>query len=198
TGFNNNWWVGLSMLHHIFTAEHNAIADMLKANNPGKSDQWLYDKARLINAALMAKIHTVEWTPAIIANPVTERAMNANWWGLLGQSEGQESFQDLLRRYNENAAYIDGLVELITGNNPNNAGDAGAGSIAHAIGGIVGAPQPNNYGTAYTLPEEFTAVYRMHPLMRDNIDMYDIGSNVDVVTHQRVHAVNSGEFFRQG
>lgn len=178
TGFNNNWWLGLSMMHHLFTAEHNAIADMLKANNPGKDDQWLYDKARLINSALMAKIHTVEWTPAIIANPVTERAMNANWWGLLGQSEGQENFQELLRQYNENAAYIDGLVELITGENPNSAGDAGAGGIAHAIGGIVGSPQPNNYGTPYTLTEEFTAVYRMHPLMRDDIDVYDIGSNV--------------------
>ena len=75
TGFNENWWLGLSMMHQLFTREHNAIADMLKANNPEQSDQWLYDKARLINAALMAKIHTVEWTPAIIANPVTEKAM---------------------------------------------------------------------------------------------------------------------------
>ena len=31
-------------------------------------------KARLINAALMAKIHTVEWTPAIIAHPTTQFA----------------------------------------------------------------------------------------------------------------------------
>jgi hypothetical protein len=33
----------------------------------------------------MAKIHTVEWTPAIIAHPTTKLAMNANWWGILGQ-----------------------------------------------------------------------------------------------------------------
>ena len=31
----------------------------------------------------MAKIHTVEWTPGILANPVLERAMNANWYGVL-------------------------------------------------------------------------------------------------------------------
>jgi hypothetical protein len=31
----------------------------------------------------MAKIHTVEWTPGILANPVLERAMHANWYGLL-------------------------------------------------------------------------------------------------------------------
>src|SRR5690606_26609284 len=30
TGFNENWWVGLSMLHQLFTLEHNAIADRLK------------------------------------------------------------------------------------------------------------------------------------------------------------------------
>ena len=33
----------------------------------------------------MAKIHTVEWTPAIIAHPTTKLAMNANWWGLVGE-----------------------------------------------------------------------------------------------------------------
>ena len=30
TGFNDNWWVGLSMLHQVFTLEHNAIADTIK------------------------------------------------------------------------------------------------------------------------------------------------------------------------
>ena len=38
-----------------------------------------------INAALMAKIHTVEWTPAIIAHPTTRYAMRANWYGILGK-----------------------------------------------------------------------------------------------------------------
>ena len=31
----------------------------------------------------MAKIHTVEWTPGILANPVLKMAMNANWYGVL-------------------------------------------------------------------------------------------------------------------
>ncbi len=30
----------------------------------------------------------------------------------------------------------------------------------------------------FSLSEEFVAVYRMHPLMRDNIEVYDIGSNL--------------------
>lgn len=58
TGFNDNWWLGLSLLHHIFANEHNAIAAHLKSRHPEMNDQQLFDKARLINAALMAKIQT--------------------------------------------------------------------------------------------------------------------------------------------
>lgn len=39
-----------------------------------------------MNSALMAKIHTVEWTPAILAHPALQIAMNANWWGLVGEN----------------------------------------------------------------------------------------------------------------
>jgi len=49
------------------------------------TDQQLYDTARLVNAALMAKIHTVDWTPAIIAHPTTVAALRANWFGILGE-----------------------------------------------------------------------------------------------------------------
>ena len=34
------------------------------------TDEQLYRKAKLINSALMAKIHTVEWTPAIVPHPI--------------------------------------------------------------------------------------------------------------------------------
>ncbi len=53
--------------------------------HPTWSDDKLYNTARLVNAALMAKIHTVEWTPAVIAHPVTRYGMHANWWGLAGE-----------------------------------------------------------------------------------------------------------------
>jgi hypothetical protein len=33
----------------------------------------------------MAKIHTVDWTPAIIAHPTTVLGLRANWWGLEGE-----------------------------------------------------------------------------------------------------------------
>lgn len=34
----------------------------------------------------MAKIHTVEWTPAVLAHPALEISMRANWWGLVGET----------------------------------------------------------------------------------------------------------------
>jgi hypothetical protein len=85
TGPAGNFWLGLAILHSLFTREHNAICERLAAEYPQMSDQELYDKARLINAALMAKIHTVEWTPAIIAHPTTVYGMHANWFGVLGE-----------------------------------------------------------------------------------------------------------------
>ncbi|MBC9250098.1 peroxidase [Pseudomonas alcaligenes] len=175
TGVNENWWVGLSMLHQLFTKEHNAIATMLKQKYPDKNDQWLYDHARLVNAALMAKIHTVEWTPAVIANPVTERAMYANWWGLLGAGPNRDKYQAEARMLQEDLASSNSFVLRILGI----SGDqVGSSAVDHALAGIVGSANPNNYGVPYTLTEEFVAVYRMHPLMRDKVDVYDIGSNM--------------------
>ncbi|MCV7400384.1 peroxidase [Mycobacterium fragae] len=79
------FWVGLAILHSLFMREHNAICERLAAEYPHMSDQQLYDKARLVNCALMAKIHTVDWTPAVIAHPTTVVALRANWFGVLGE-----------------------------------------------------------------------------------------------------------------
>ena len=45
--------------------------------------QRLFQQARLVvNAALMAKIHTIEWTPAILPHPLLVLALNTNWYGV--------------------------------------------------------------------------------------------------------------------
>lgn len=79
------WWVGLALMTTLFAREHNAICDRLREAYPSLSDRELFEKARLINAALIAKIHTVEWTPAILGHPTLRIAMRANWWGLAGE-----------------------------------------------------------------------------------------------------------------
>ena len=84
TGVAGNFWVGLALLHSLFMREHNAVCDHLHAAHPELDDDALYDKARLVVAAVMAKIHTVDWTPAIIAHPTTVFALRTNWWGLEG------------------------------------------------------------------------------------------------------------------
>jgi hypothetical protein len=96
TGVAGNFWLGLALLHTLFTREHNAICDRLAEEQPSWSDDELYDRARLVNAALMAKIHTVEWTPAIIAHPTTRYAMRANWYGILGKRLGKRSSNEVL------------------------------------------------------------------------------------------------------
>jgi hypothetical protein len=80
------FWIGLVMMHTLFTREHNAICDKLRAEYPSWSDDDLFDHARLINTALLAKIHTIEWTPALLDHPTARRGLNANWWGLAGKT----------------------------------------------------------------------------------------------------------------
>lgn len=135
TGFFENWWVGLTILHTLFTLEHNAIAARLKAAYPSWNDERLFQTARLINAALMAKIHTVEWTPGILAHPALQIGMRANWWGLIGER----------------------LYKVF--------GRIGKSEI---LSGIVGSPL-DHHGAPFVLTEEFTSVYRLHPLLPDEM-----------------------------
>jgi Animal haem peroxidase len=85
SGGEDGWWLGLELMSTIFMREHNAICDRLKSAYPNWSDELLFNKARLINAALIAKIHTIEWTPAILGHPALRIGMRANWFGVAGE-----------------------------------------------------------------------------------------------------------------
>lgn len=149
TGFSNNWWIGLSMLHALFAAEHNQICDRLRSKYTQWSDEQLFQQARLINAALMARIHTIEWTPAILPHRTVVKALQTNWSGLLGKTL-QKIFPVLNR--------------------------------SELLGGIPGSRQ-NHHGVAYSLTEEFVAVYRMHPLMPDDFPIYSLQSGQQIGSH---------------
>lgn len=144
-----NSWVGLALLHSLFLREHNAICRELHQRHPALTDQQLYDKARLVNAALMAKIHTLDWTPAIIAHPTTQTAMRANWSGLLGQR-----FKD---RY-------------------------GRITPSEVLQGIPGSLTDHD-GVPYSLTEEFVAVYRMHPLIPDDLVVRSLRDNRELARY---------------
>ena len=81
TGFNESWWLGLSALHTLFAREHNLLCDELHRHYPLWSDDRVYHTARLIVSALIAKIHTVEWTPAILGTRAIDVALKNNWYG---------------------------------------------------------------------------------------------------------------------
>ena len=67
TGFSESWWLGLSVMHTLFAREHNAVVRGAAAASTRMGRGPVYHTARLVVAALIAKIHTVEWTPAILA-----------------------------------------------------------------------------------------------------------------------------------
>jgi len=132
-----NWWLGLAMLHTLFMREHNSICDHLAQCYPAWDDDQLYDHARLVNAALIAKIHTLEWTSAILAESTTEEGMRINWWGVQGET--------LRKRF-------------------------GRLTKSEELSGIPGSDL-YYHGVPYAMTEEFTAVYRMHPLIPDSYDL---------------------------
>jgi hypothetical protein len=142
TGLTSNWWLGLSLMHNIFTLEHNAICDHLVEAFPewlaqDDGDEQIFRAARLVNNALVAKIHTVDWTRAILIHPALQVGMNANWWGLA---------QEPVKKY------------------------FGRISASEAISGIPGSTVNHN-GADYCLTEEFTSVYRLHPLLPNDIQL---------------------------
>jgi hypothetical protein len=142
TGFNDNWWIGLAVLHNLFALEHNAICDALKSAYPEWNDEELFQHARLINGALIAKIHTIEWTPGILAHPALQFGMAAQWSGVPQR-----------------------WLHLLLG--PDN-------EVSRGIPGSA----TDQHNAPYAMTEEFTAVYRMHPLLPDVV---------------RIHSLNTGK-----
>ena len=53
SGGEDGWWLGLELMTTLFMREHNAICDRLHGAYPDWSDDQLFDKARIINAATL-------------------------------------------------------------------------------------------------------------------------------------------------
>ena len=105
TGFPDNWTIGLSFLHNVFAREHNQFVDEFRRRatrtpeddsglrNPSEPNRViryrdvtadeLFDVARLVVSAEIAKIHTIEWTTQLLYNEPLFMGMNGNWGGVL-------------------------------------------------------------------------------------------------------------------
>nr|XP_043634739.1 alpha-dioxygenase 1-like isoform X2 [Erigeron canadensis] len=80
-----NNWIGVSTLQALFILEHNAICEALKKEYHDLEDEDLYRYARLVTSAVIAKIHTIDWTVELLKTDTLRAAMRANWYGILGK-----------------------------------------------------------------------------------------------------------------
>eukprot|EP00892_Ulva_mutabilis_P010544 jgi/Ulvmu1/7862/UM004_0093.1 len=131
-GDQMNSWAGVALLQDVFVREHNMIAEAIAAAEPELDDEGIFRKARLAVAAIVAKIHTIDWTVELLKTPLLKTAMNVNWNGFFGLG-------------------------------PN------------ALG-LVGAKKAEDYGVRFSLSEEFTSVYRLHPLLPDVVPLEGLGN----------------------
>ncbi|CAN6484195.1 unnamed protein product [Victoria cruziana] len=105
--FPDNWSIGTSFYHNVFAREHNAFVAAFRRQasatpeadsglrNPARPGQpisyrevsadELFEMARLVVAAEIAKIHTIEWTPQLLYGEPLYLGMNANWDGLFAR-----------------------------------------------------------------------------------------------------------------
>ncbi|XP_057481446.1 LOW QUALITY PROTEIN: alpha-dioxygenase PIOX [Actinidia eriantha] len=85
SGDTRNGWAGLSTLQALFVKEHNAVCDALKKEYPELDDEHLYRHARFVTSAVLAKIHTIDWTVELLKTDMLLAGMRGNWYGLLGK-----------------------------------------------------------------------------------------------------------------
>ncbi|RHW24778.1 peroxidase [Nocardioides immobilis] len=104
TGMQENWWFGPGLLHTLFAREHNTVVAAIKKAHPEYDDQRLFELGVLVVSALIAKIHTVEWTPCVLRHPALQIGMSANWYGALG-----EAFRDKVGRVGDSEA-LSGII----------------------------------------------------------------------------------------
>ena len=219
--FPDNWTVGMSFYHNLFVREHNQFVDAFRKQakatpqadsglrNPAMpdqvipynkvSDEELYQAARLVVAAEIAKIHTIEWTTQLLYNEPMHLGMNANWNGLL---EKDNPVSNVLQKIVVNQ--LKNEPEEKKANQLYSALAAGAGIFG--LGSHRYADRPgflgylpdkkdiwdlknpehvnggtNHFGSPFNFPEEFPTVYRLHPLLPDLLEFRDL-KNPNAIT----------------
>jgi len=222
TAFPDNWSIGMSFYHNVFAREHNAFVGEFRkqtvrtpdadsgVRNPANPDRLiryrdvtpdeLFEVARLVIAAEIAKIHTIEWTTQLLYNEPLNRGMNANWSGVFAKHETvAEALKEVVRRLgdSEDAKKANGLYAAFAGGpgifglgnrvydgvplvgliNPNKEDRWDLNNDDHINGGV------NHFGSPFNFPEEFITVYRLHPLLPDLIEYREWDNEPNVIRH---------------
>ena len=231
--FPDNWNIGLSFYHNLFTREHNAFVDRfreLQKTSPDADsglrdpehpnavityqdvdDERIYQAARLVVSAEIAKIHTIEWTTQLLYDEPLYRGMNSNWSGLFNQEESRVS-QILRRITGKDETFLSRASSKLAqwlGQSDDAKKSGGAYSVFASGAGIfgLGNTRPegmlwwkhdawsldnlerdvnggtNHFGSPFNFPEEFPSVYRLHALVPDLIEIRD-ANNPNQVTQK--------------
>ncbi|MDQ1471608.1 MAG: hypothetical protein QOJ99_3088 [Bryobacterales bacterium] len=218
SGFPDNWTIGMSFYHNVFAREHNSFVNefrKLAAARPTADSELrnpsdpkrvirfqdvtpdeLFEAARLVVSAEIAKIHTIEWTPQLLYDEPLNKGMNANWSGLLGTGDplASDALSNVIvhtfGKSKDAAAASQWYSVFASG-----PGIFGLGSkVAHyditnpkdTNGGV------NHFGSPFNFPEEFVTVYRLHSLMPDLIEYRDLSKDPNQIT-QKVGVINTFE-----
>jgi len=188
--FPDNWNIGLSFFHNVFAREHNLFVEEFRRQaavrpeddsglrNPAQPDKIIQNKdvssvelfeiARLVVAAEIAKIHTIEWTTQLLYNEPLYLAMNANWSGLLHkQPFAAAALEKVLQRLAQSAKGKDSrdLYSAFAAG----PGIFGLGSDKADVNGGT-----YHFGSPFNFPEEFVNAYRLHPMVPDVIEFRDL------------------------
>ena len=210
TAFPDNWTIGMSFFHTVFAREHNLFVEIFRKQvsatpdadsglrNPVRPDDIirykdvtadeLFEVARLVVAAEIAKIHTTEWTPQLLYDEPLYIGMNANWHGLF---HGHDLVQAALEKITVNNFGKSPDVKeasqwySVFASGP---GIFGLGSRVYADDAIFARydrkktdiwtlKNPdhinggiNHFGSPFNFPEEFVTVYRLHTMVPDLIE----------------------------
>ena len=216
--FPDNWSIGLSFYHNLFAREHNSFVDEFRKEaakkpnadsglrnpsdpkrvirNKDVTPDELFEAARLVVAAEIAKIHTTEWTPQLLYGEPLYKGMNANWNGLLGTGDPvvSKALADIVAKNFGRAKDVEKSTQWysVFASGP---GIFGIGSkIPHydlskpadVNGGV------NHFGSPFNFPEEFVTVYRLHALVPDLIEYRQIDKDPNQIV-QKIPVIDTFE-----
>lgn len=224
TAFPDNWSIGASFYHNLFAREHNLFVNAFRAKaaatpdadsglrHPSRPDQViryrdvgadeLFEAARLVVAAEIAKIHTIEWTPQLLYDEPLYLGMNSNWHGLFrdknlvsaalekivvnnfGKSENAKKTNQWYSVFASgpgifglgNRVYRDDAVFALY--DPKKTDIWSLKNPDHVNGGT------NHFGSPFTFPEEFVTVYRLHALVPDLIEYREWNGDPNVIRYK--------------